>query len=350
VPATFPLWLLGQAIALAGFVRFRRTEPGATDPWAAIFALAITGTVWAAFPMRSDHHIVLHSLLLGATIFALGRVLKVRAFDWVGLAGLLFATFAGLALIGDLRPYLLVTLLAVAAGMVRMLKEWDHPFVRFAQHTFAVLATCFGVALIAKLLTPHLPPAFREATCWLIAAALTTAAAEAFLRMTDRRSLGLVATLAFFPTYLMVAGLPKVGITLGTTPLWLAGLALTLFSLARHSRGEEKTGSLWRILVCATCTLFLLKVFGELAGAQVSLGWALIAALTFALGLRLDTKSYRMIGLLGLGLATVHVIFYDVQDLLGRIVACAAIAAAFFGVAWLYGRFVKKEASTSKDA
>jgi uncharacterized membrane protein YjjB (DUF3815 family) len=75
----------------------------------------------------------------------------------------------------------------------------------------------------------------------------------------------------------------------------------------------------------------------------VSLFWALGSALTFALGLLLGTRAYRVLGLLGLLLATGHVVLYDVHDLIGRIVACAAIAAAFFGVAWLYGRFVKKE-------
>jgi len=84
-------------------------------------------------------------------------------------------------------------------------------------------------------------------------------------------------------------------------------------------------------------------VLGELPGAEVSLCWALAAALTFALGLLLGTRAYRMLGLIGLLLATGHVILFDVHDLIGRIVACAAIAAAFFVVAWLYGRYVKKE-------
>jgi hypothetical protein len=45
-----------------------------------------------------------------------------------------------------------------------------------------------------------------------------------------------------------------------------------------------------------------------------------------------------MLGLIGLVLAAVRVLTHDITDLLGRIVACAALAVAFFGVAWLYGR------------
>jgi hypothetical protein len=350
-PATLPLWLIGQTIALVGFVRFRRAEPGTSDSWAALFAVVIAGTVFFAFPVRDSDLLVLHALALSATTFGLGWLLKSRSVGWVGVVGLLFTTFGALTLGAEvLESYLLLTLLLVDASMVWMLKEWDHPVARFAQHTFAFTSACFGLALVAKLLAPHLPPAFLQASCWLAAAALTTVASEAFFRATGRRSLGLVATLAFFPAYLMVAGSKTVATTLGATPLWLTGLGLALFSLARQSRDDAKAGSLWRGAVCAACTLLLVNVFGELAGAQVSLFWALAAALTFALGLVLDTKIYRMVGLVGLIFATGHVILYDVQDLVGRIVACAAIAAAFFGVAWLYGRFVKKEADDPKDA
>jgi hypothetical protein len=78
-----------------------------------------------------------------------------------------------------------------------------------------------------------------------------------------------------------------------------------------------------------------------LPGAGVSLPWALAAALVFILGFVLKTRSYRMLGIAGLVVATGHVILHDVHDILGRIVACAAVAVAFFGVAWLYGKVVK---------
>jgi uncharacterized membrane protein YjjB (DUF3815 family) len=87
-----------------------------------------------------------------------------------------------------------------------------------------------------------------------------------------------------------------------------------------------------------------LTKFTGLDGAEVSLLWAISAATLFTLGFALGTRSYRMLGLAGLVLATGHVILRDVHDLIGRIVACAVIAAAFFGVAWLDGRFVKQDA------
>ena len=60
--------------------------------------------------------------------------------------------------------------------------------------------------------------------------------------------------------------------------------------------------------------------------------------MTFVIGHLLATRSMRMLGLLGLGVATIRVLAHDITDLLGRIAACAAVAVAFFGIAWLYGR------------
>ena len=50
------------------------------------------------------------------------------------------------------------------------------------------------------------------------------------------------------------------------------------------------------------------------------------------------TRSLRMLGLVGLGVATFRVLSHDITDLLGRVAACAAVAVAFFAIAWLYGR------------
>ena len=50
-----------------------------------------------------------------------------------------------------------------------------------------------------------------------------------------------------------------------------------------------------------------------------------------------------MVGLAGLGLATVRVLTHDLTDLLGRIAACAFVAVAFFAVAWLYGRLTAEK-------
>jgi uncharacterized membrane protein len=91
--------------------------------------------------------------------------------------------------------------------------------------------------------------------------------------------------------------------------------------------------------------LIVFPRFSELPGAGTSLFWALAAALTFILGFALKTRSYRMLGIVGLVIATGHVILFDIHDILGRIVACAAVAIAFFGVAWLYGKVLKKSST-----
>ena len=80
------------------------------------------------------------------------------------------------------------------------------------------------------------------------------------------------------------------------------------------------------------------QALARLSGAGVSLFWALAAVLTFVLGHVLATRSFRMLGLIGLVIAAARVLTHDITDLLGRIVACGALAIAFFGIAWLYGR------------
>ena len=86
-----------------------------------------------------------------------------------------------------------------------------------------------------------------------------------------------------------------------------------------------------------------LGALARLPGAGVSLFWALAAVLTFVLGHVLSTRSFRMLGLVGLVIAAARVLTHDITDLLGRIVACGALALAFFGVAWLYGRIISEK-------
>ena len=339
-----PLWLGGQAIALVGFARHRRPDPTHTESYAGIFAALISGTVFFAF-FRLEHGVRdLFLALAAATTYAIGRFFGVRAYGWIGVIGLLLATGDSLTSSGP-QAYTYLSLALINATMVWLLEEWDQPSARVLQWVFAFLAASLSLIAASKFLAPHLGPAFEDAVLWLTGAALVTGFAEAFVRTTGRRSLGLAATLALFPTYLILTeDHAPTDVALGSTPLWLAGLGLTLFTLARHSRDTGQGGTAWRSFFGTAATGIILVVLGHLPGAQVSLFWALASALTFALGLLLGTRAYRMIGLIGLLLATGHVILFDVHDLIGRIVACAAIAAAFFVVAWLYGRFVKKEA------
>ncbi len=341
--AMTPLWLAGQALALLAFARHRRSDPTRAENYAGLFAALICWTVFRAFFRLEAGVAPLFWALAAATTYAVGRLFAVRAFGWVGVVGLFLAT--GFALTSHETTAAIYLALAVFdATMVWLLEEWDQPAARVVQLILAFLAACLSLIAANKFLSPHLGPAFDDAVLWLTGAALVAGFAEAFVRKSGRRSLGLAATLALFPTYLILTeDHARTDVALASTPLWLAGLGLTLFTLARHSRDAGHVGTAWRSFFGTAATGIILVVLGHLPGAQVSLCWALASALTFALGLLLGTRSYRVLGLLGLLLATGHVVLYDVHDLIGRIVACAAIAAAFFGVAWLYGRFVKKD-------
>jgi hypothetical protein len=126
---------------------------------------------------------------------------------------------------------------------------------------------------------------------------------------------------------------------LAQAPFVLLGLACLLRVLVLHTESQAVWGTVQRSVLG---TIFLFgMVFAQLAylpGAGVSLFWALAAMLTFVTGHLLATRSLRMIGLAGLGVATLRVLTHDITDMLGRIAACAAVAIAFFGIAWLYGR------------
>jgi len=341
--AMTPLWLAGQAIALLAFARHRRTDASNANANAGIFAVLIGWTVLLTFSRLDAGLAPLFWALSAATTYAVGRFFAVRAYGWIGVVGLFLAT--GFALTSHETTAAIYLALAVFdATMVWLLEEWDQPAARVVQLILAFLAASLALLAAGKFLSPLLAPAFKEAVLWFVGAALVAALAEAFVRKSGRRSLGLAALLGFVPPCLSLTDgrLPAV-VAPASTPLWLAGLGLMLFTLARHTRELGAAGSVWRSVVGAAGTGLILIVLGELPGTLVSLFWALGSALTFTLGLMLGTRAYRVLGLLGLLLATGHVVLYDVHDLIGRIVACAAIAAAFFGVAWLYGRFVKKD-------
>jgi len=122
----------------------------------------------------------------------------------------------------------------------------------------------------------------------------------------------------------------------------LLGLASMLHVLVVHTREEGAQ----RAFLGAVALLGTFIMLANLPGAGVSLFWALASVLTFVIGHLLATRSLRMVGLVGLAIATIRVLSHDITDMLGRIAACTALAVAFFGVAWLYGRITadKKDA------
>jgi hypothetical protein len=137
------------------------------------------------------------------------------------------------------------------------------------------------------------------------------------------------------------AGVRQLG--LPQAPFILVGLGCLLHVLAVHTKAQGAWGTAQRSVLGAAVLLSVFAMLAHLPGAGVSLFWALAAMLTFVIGHLLATRSLRMIGLLGLGVATVRVLSHDITDMLGRIAACAAVAVAFFGIAWLYGRITAEK-------
>jgi hypothetical protein len=138
------------------------------------------------------------------------------------------------------------------------------------------------------------------------------------------------------------SGLRQLG--LSQAPLVLLGLGCLLHLLATHTKEQGALGTIQRSVLGAGLLIgFAFVMLAHLPGAGVSLFWALAAVLTFVLGHLLATRSLRMVGLVGLVIASARVLTHDITDMLGRIAACAAVAVAFFGIAWLYGRITSEK-------
>jgi hypothetical protein len=221
----------------------------------------------------------------------------------------------------------------------------------------AVIAFAFvhnATDLILSLSTPrpmNTPPAWHLALLWSVGATLLVGLTAAWRRLGSVPSeLSLAAfggLVGFFIQGVVAegAGLRQLGLV--QSPFILLGLACLLSVLAIHTRGQGAWGTVQRAVLGAVALFFISFVMlTHLPGSGVSLFWALASVLTFVIGHLLSTRSLRMLGLVGLGVASVRVLAHDISDLLGRVAACAAVAVAFFGVAWLYGRITadKKDA------
>ena len=114
--------------------------------------------------------------------------------------------------------------------------------------------------------------------------------------------------------------------------LLLTGLALLLLGLHR-ARPSVAWGAV------AFAVVGILSGLPHLEGAGGSLFIGLMAVTIFVAGHLAGSRGERIVGLACLGLASFRVVFHDLSDTFGRIVACAVLAAAFFGVAWLYARW-----------
>ncbi|MEY3949990.1 MAG: hypothetical protein RJB43_1345, partial [Verrucomicrobiota bacterium] len=200
-------------------------------------------------------------------------------------------------------------------------------------------------------LQPARPSASMAAFTWTLGGLLLVALTSALRRLgTVPTDLSLFAAGAFFGHVLRVLliklqGVQELGLI--QAPFILIGLACLLYVLAIHTRGQGAWGTFQRTAIASAILLgSAFFMLAHLPGAGVSLFWALASVLTFVIGHLLATRSLRMVGLVGLAIATIRVLSHDITDLLGRIAACTALAVAFFGIAWLYGRITadKKDA------
>lgn len=204
----------------------------------------------------------------------------------------------------------------------------------------AVLLFAFAYHVAGCL---HASAAWRLAWVWAAGATLLVGLTAGWRRLGafpgDLSLSALGALVGFFIQGVVAegAGLRQLG--LAHASFVLLGLAGLLYVLALHTREQGTWGTVQRVLFGAPALFFMgFAMLAHLPGAGVSLFWALASVLTFVLGHLLATRTLRMLGLIGLVVATIRVLAYDITDLQGRIAACGAVALAFFGIAWLYGR------------
>jgi hypothetical protein len=224
-------------------------------------------------------------------------------------------------------------------------------FAKDRRHALAlvtsVIVYAFAAAM-AKSLLPSAqdvwsPAAWQLALTWSGGAALLIGVTALWRRLgavPSELSLAALGALGgFFIQGVVSAGSGLKTLGLAHSPFLLLGLAGLLYVLAIHTRGQGAWGTVQRsVLGVVTLYFMAFIMLAQMPGAGVSLFWALAAVLTFVLGHLLSTRSFRMLGLVGLVIAAARVLTHDITDLLGRIVACGALAVAFFGIAWLYGR------------
>ncbi len=223
---------------------------------------------------------------------------------------------------------------------------------------FLRYALAFVTAIVAFAFVPHLvdvgggnSSAWSLALLWSVGAALLVGLTSAWRRLGVTPSdLSLVAfggIAGFFIQGVVESGYNVKYLGLEHTLFVLLGLACLLYVLAVHTKEQGALGAIQRSILGAVALLLITFVMlAHLPGAGVSLFWALASVLTFVIGHLLATRALRMVGLVGLAIATIRVLSHDITDMLGRIAACTALAVAFFGVAWLYGRITagKKDA------
>jgi hypothetical protein len=229
-------------------------------------------------------------------------------------------------------------------------------FAKVLRHALALVTAVMAfafVAALAKSLLPMAneawsPAAWQLALTWSGGVALLVGMTALWRRLgavpVELSLAAMGALVGFFIQGVVNAGSGLTALGLAHSPFVLLGLAGLLSVLAVHTRGQGAWGTVQRAVLGVVTLYFMAFIMlARLPGAGVSLFWALAAVLTFVLGHVLATRSFRMLGLIGLVIAAARVLTHDITDLLGRIVACGALALAFFGIAWLYGRITSEK-------
>jgi hypothetical protein len=248
------------------------------------------------------------------------------------------------------------SLLILNAGSLWRLLGRPEAFAKVLRHALVLVTAVIVYAFVAAVTRSLLPvaregwslAAWQLALTWFGGAALLVGVTAVWRRLgavpSELSLAAMGALLGFFIQGVVNAGSGLTSLGLVQSPLILVGLAGLLYVLASHTLGQGAWGTVQRsVLGVVTLYFMAFVMLARLPGAGVSLFWALASVLTFVLGHLLATRSFRMLGLIGLVIAAARVLTHDITDLLGRIVACAALAMAFFGVAWLYGRIISEK-------
>ncbi len=319
--------LIVLGVVLIG-VQYQQATPEMTGwPWLAVGLVAAMryrkGLIWAALPayLVSCYHVL----------------------EWISSAN-------PAAVKNGWHPFWTLVIGLTLAGIIWRTavrkEEWflalHHAFTFAMAFLMAWAAWFFGL-WANDLAFPS------EVSLWF-GGALLVSAVTGGLRLTHLSSQKLVLALpGFLAAYIVIRGTEWGADNFLKGPhsmmdglLWLVGLGLLLYVLIKHTEayadqlGESMQRTIFGILLIAYT--FIVTADMDKTNVVPSVVWACSSILIFLGGYLLDSKSFRMIGLLGLAGTTCRVFAHDLATPLSRFIAIGVIAVAFIGVAWLYGR------------
>ena len=375
--------------ALAGVATFAFIDHPPAKPWIALAGIAALGLMlafredWERISGWQKFRRIVGILGLAAVVLVVQGLLSKADSGWAWLVLLLVSAirFRPALLWAALPGYLVTCVVVVfwrysAAGaspgwaaawaallmLINSAALWrligrEGDGVKFLRHVLPLITAVIAFAFVHNatdvILTQgnrNTPPAWHLALLWSVGATLLVGLTVAWRRLgaipSDLSLAAIGGLVGFFIQGVVKSGSGVYLLGLQHSLFILLGLASMLHVLVVHAREQGVWGTLQRAFLGAVALLGTFFMLAHLPGAGVSLFWALASVLTFVIGHLLATRALRMVGLVGLVIATIRVLSHDITDMLGRIAACTALAVAFFGIAWLYGRITadKKDA------